>query len=136
MNVLVDTCVWSLALRKRALSSGDMEIVQELKDLIQKSRVLIIGAIRQELLSGISDDGIFYRLREKLSAFEDSIPSRHTYEKAAEFSNLCRKEGIQGSHTDFLICSVAFENSAAIFTTDKDFEGFCGILPITLHSIR
>jgi hypothetical protein len=48
MNVLVDTCIWSLALRRSA--PGDVPEVTELSELIQEQRVLIVGVIRQELL--------------------------------------------------------------------------------------
>jgi hypothetical protein len=42
-------------------------------------------------------------------------------------------KGVQGSNTDFLICSVAVRNKFSIFTTDKDFELLSKHLPILLH---
>ena len=53
MKVLVDTVVWSLALRKKTLSDQESKIVEELKELIYELRVVTIGPIRQELLSGL-----------------------------------------------------------------------------------
>jgi len=58
MNVLVDTSVWSLALRRREVDE-ESEIVRELRELIVEGSAVIIGPIRQELLSGIR---IEYRL--------------------------------------------------------------------------
>jgi len=46
------------------------------------------------------------------------------YEIAAEFCNTCRRNGIQGSNTDFLICAAAHRRSYSIFTTDRDFHNF------------
>jgi len=58
------------------------------------------------------------------------------YEKAAEYYNLARKNGIQGSNTGFLICSISNGYNMPIFTVDKDFELFKNILPIELYQIR
>ncbi|HAH62274.1 MAG TPA: hypothetical protein DCL73_09285, partial [Treponema sp.] len=46
------------------------------------------------------------------------------YEAAAEFYNRCRSKGIQGSHIDYLICSVARNNNFSILTLDKDFQNY------------
>lgn len=56
MQVLVDTSVWSLALRRSAhrLNEGEAKRVTLLRDLIQDGRVRLIGPIRQELLSGFA----------------------------------------------------------------------------------
>jgi len=58
------------------------------------------------------------------------------YEFAAECSNKCRMNGIQGSHTDFLICAVAIKNDWAIFTEDKDFIEYEKYLPIKIYELR
>lgn len=137
MNVLIDTSVWSLAFRRsRASSRSDAQMVEELTELIQEGRALLIGPIRQELLSGISDVRQFNTLRHRLRAFDDVSIHKFDYERAAEFSNSCRKAGVQGSHIDFLICSVAAGNSAAILSTDKDFIRYAKHLPITFHEAR
>ena len=122
MNVLVDTSIWSIAFRrKKAVSSTEKELIDELKNLIQEIRASIIGPIRQETLSGISDQNQFTVLRNRLSAFEDLPLQVDDYETAANFYNLCRRSGIQGSHIDFLICAVAYRKQIPIFTTDEDF---------------
>jgi predicted nucleic acid-binding protein len=137
MNVLIDTSVWSLAFRRSGASSRrEAQMVEELTELIQEGRALLFGPIRQELLSGISDVRQFNTLRNRLRAFNDLIVHELDYERAAEFSNSCRRMGVQGSHIDFLICSVAAGNSAAIFSTDKDFSRYAKHLPITLHETR
>ena len=137
MNVLVDTSIWSLAFRRsHASSRSDTKMVEELTDLIQECRALLIGPIRQELLSGISDVRQFNTLRNRLRAFNDLSINELDYERAAEFSNSCRRAGVQGSHIDFLICSVAAGSSAAILSTDKDFIRYAKHLPITLHEAR
>src|SRR5258708_7650198 len=98
MKVLVDTSVWSLALRRRQPPAPE---AAELTSLIREGLVEMIGPIRQELLSGISEARQFEILKSELSAFEDFPLSKWHFETAAEFFNACRKHGIQGSHTDF-----------------------------------
>jgi hypothetical protein len=78
MNVIVDTSVWSLALRKKTLTDDELSIVNELKELLYELRVILIGPIRQELLSGISDEVKFNNLREKMRAFDDMDGCRMT----------------------------------------------------------
>ncbi len=137
MNVLVDTSVWSLAFRRaRASSKNDEHVVGELAELIREGRALLMGPIRQELLSGLTDAAQFKSLRERLRAFDDLRIHEDDYERAAEYFNICRRTGVQGSHVDFLICSVAVANGASIFATDKDFTSYSKHVPITLHEPR
>jgi hypothetical protein len=137
VNVLVDTSVWSRALRRRKSASPlDEEVTAELADLISEGRALLAGPIRQEVLSGLSDPRMFSLLRDRLRAFDDVAIDSADYERAAEFSNTCRRAGIQGSHVDFLICSVAARHGASVFTLDRDFAGYAAHIPLLLHRPR
>jgi predicted nucleic acid-binding protein len=133
-GVLVDTCVWSLALR--GPSPKEAAIAEQLTRLIDDNQVKIIGPIRQELLSGYSNKNSYDKLRRMLQYFPNDQVLDADYERAAEYSNLCRSKGIQGSHTDFLICAVAVRLKYNIFTTDKDFKGYAKHLPIALLEKR
>lgn len=121
MKVLVDTCVWSQVLRHK---NPGLELTKKLQDLINDARVSIIGPIRQELLSGISNIKQFNHLKELLSSFEDTPLKTNHFVTAAEFTNICRKQGIQGSTIDFLICAAAYLENFIIFTVDNDFERY------------
>lgn len=132
MKVLVDTAVWSLALRRKSRLQQS-STTMELASLVQDGRVAMIGPVRQEILSGIKERAHFERLREHLRAFPDVAITSQDYEEAAAFFNRCREQGIQGSNTDFLICAIAVRNEFSIFTTDADFEYFAKVLPIVLH---
>jgi len=134
VKVLVDTSVWSLALRRNLPDEGPD--VSELIELIREVRVRIIGPVRQELLSGVKSQAQFQKLRNHLRAFPDLDVTTRDYESAAEFFNLCRSKGIQGSNTDFLICAISAHHKIPIFTTDGDFTLFQPHLPITLHIPR
>lgn len=134
MKILVDTSVWSLALRRG--QPVDDPIVTELMELIKEVRVQMIGPVRQELLSGIKSHNQFQKLRNSLRAFPDLELTHRDYESTAEFFNLCRGKGIQGSSTDFLLCAIAIRHKIPVFTTDNDFTLFQSWLPLTLHSPR
>lgn len=131
MKVLVDTSVWSLALRRHGRL--DAAAVQELRLLIDAGRVAMIGPVRQELLSGVRTPESFATLREHLRGFADEPLVMADYERAAEHFNTCRAAGIQGSNTDFVICAVAERRALPILTTDKDFVRYAALLPIALH---
>ncbi|MEE8328441.1 MAG: PIN domain-containing protein [Thermodesulfovibrionia bacterium] len=129
MKILPDTCIWSQVLRHK---KPGIELSKKLKDFIYDGRIVMIGHIRQELLSGVSKTQQFNKLKETLSSFEDIPLKTKHFEKAAEFSNICRNKGIQGSTTDFLICSVAYMENLIIFTTDNDFVNYAKHLPIRI----
>ena len=130
MRVIVDTSVWSISLRRRKKFPDKNE--DKLRKLILDGNVVIIGPIRQEILSGIKTKNQFNLLKTSLSAFPDYPLSEKDFETAAEFFNLCRAKGIQGSNTDYLICAVAYNNNFKIFTADKDFERFKKIISVKL----
>lgn len=134
MNVLVDTSVWSLALRRKR--PPDHPHVAELAELIKEGRATIIGAIRQEVLSGIRSRTDFDRLRGHLRAFPDLPVSTEDHERAAELLNACRARGIQGSNADVLLCAVAERYGMELLTTDEDFRRFAHVVPLVLRQPR
>ena len=92
----------------------------------------MLGAVRQEVLSGIREMSTFRKLRDRLRAFPDVPLVAADHERAAEFFITCRGKGAQGANTDFLICSLACRLDCRVLTTDKDFHAFAAHLPIVL----
>ncbi|HSZ64287.1 MAG TPA: PIN domain-containing protein [Terriglobales bacterium] len=137
MMVLVDTPVWSLALRRRpgTLSPQDQHLTQALAELIREGRVQMLGPIRQELLSGLREEAQFHRLRDDLRAFPENPLELADYEEAAQMNNRCRSKGIAGSAVDFLICAAAHRRTWAIFSTDQDFQNYASVLTLRLHRV-
>jgi len=132
MRVLVDTSVWSLALR-RSIFDPENPAVKMLTQLIQECRAVMTGAVRQELLSGIQNRAQFERLRDKLRTFPDLPPEVEDFELAAEFYNTCRAIGVQGSNTDFLLCALAQRHKITLLSTDKDFAHIHKHVRFKLH---
>lgn len=132
MKVLVDTCVWSLALRRKRTSAADKQIIGRLEDLIEQMQAVLCGPVRQELLSGIRAPEQFKLVRDRLRAFPDLQIRTEDYETAASMFNRCRAKGLQGSNTDFLLCALAERHNLAIFTLDRDFERYQRVLGTAL----
>ena len=101
--------------------------------LATAGRVVVIGPIRQELLSGVSNRANFDLLDDYLREFPDADIDSDDYRQAAIFFNDCRRRGIQGSATDFLICAVAHRLTCSIYTSDKDFDRYGRFIPVLLH---
>lgn len=135
MSVIIDTVIWSLALRRNAPAQNSGAISQ-LQGLIRNNQVRILGAIRQEILSGLRTAEQYKRLRDALRAFPDTVLVSEDYELAAEFFNTCRQRGVQGSNTDFLICAVAHRRHDQILTADRDFQNFQAHIPVNLLEIN
>lgn len=135
MTVLVDTSIWSLALRRKSadLSTREKSLTLALAELIREGRAQLIGVVRQELLSGIREPEKFDQLRNHLRAFDDVRLDAGDYEEAAQIHNRCRSRGVAGSAIDFLICAVAGRRHWQIFTTDSDFDRYQRVLGLILY---
>ncbi|HEY1797635.1 MAG TPA: PIN domain-containing protein [Stellaceae bacterium] len=94
MTLFVDTSVWSLALRRDAVSaSGE---VRELTRAIQAGEMLVTtGLVLQELLQGFSGPRDRSRIIERFIALPLLTPKQADYIDAAELRNKCRRAGIQ-----------------------------------------
>jgi hypothetical protein len=138
MNVLVDTSVWSLALRRKteSLNASEKFIVAELSELVRERRARLIGLVRQELLSGIKTTEQYEKLRLHLRSFPDEPIDTSDHEEAAKAGNQCRGKGIVVSIVDVLLCAVAIKREWAIFTMDRDFTNYAKVLPISIHAPR
>jgi predicted nucleic acid-binding protein len=135
MNVLVDTSVWSLALRRSAarLSAGEQAIVAELSQLSAEGRVVTIGPVRQELLTGIRHAAQFNVLRRRLREFPDAPMTTDDYERAAEAAKQCISAGVAVTDIDVLMCAVALDRGWQVFTLDQDFLRYRNVLGLALY---
>ena len=125
MKTIVDTCVWSLALRRQNQSSmapGELQMIAQLQEAIRDGRAIIIGPIRQEILSGIRDKARFAKLKNLLNPFLDEEIAAEDFIHAARLFNLCKDRGVACGSTDILICAVAARLHYDILTNDQGLE--------------
>jgi len=134
---IVDTTVWSLALRRsrRARTPDEQRHVFEWRELVVRGEATLIGPIRQEVLMGIRDPEAFERIRRHLAGFDDLALQREDHELAARYGNTCLAHGIAGSAIDLMICAAASRRDFEIFTTDSDFPRYARVLPIRLRPL-
>jgi predicted nucleic acid-binding protein len=104
---------------KAALSGDKQKFLKSLTDAIQDGRAVILGPIRQEVLSGIKDMAQFEKLRNALAAFPDEPLITAHYEDAARLLNLCRSRGVECGSTDILMCAAAIEMQSDLLTYDQ-----------------
>ncbi len=138
MRVVVDTSVWSLALRRPPgrLTAPESRLVATLRELIDEVRVLLLGPVRQELLSGIGELAQFERLRDRLRAFPDEPLALADFEEAAAMGNCCRQAGVAATAIDLLVCAATIRRQAVLLTADADFARFADILPLRLFRVE
>ena len=131
MKVIVDTSVWSPALRLGAKATDPN--VQKLRDLLGAEQpIYLLGVIIQELLQGLRQREQFLKVALYLDPFPLIEPSRADYVSAAELSFKCRRRGIQSTTIDCLIASVALKYDCALLTSDSDFNLLATVAPLQL----
>jgi len=135
VRILVDTSIWSLALRR---PSGVVN--QEatlLKTIIEEGEdVYLLGIILQEVLQGIRNSSDFLALKEYFKAFPLIDLMREDYTGAAELKNHLIRKGKQGGTIDVLIASAAISHHCHLFTTDKHFAHIAEHSELKLFPLR
>lgn len=121
MTLLVDTSVWSLALRRDAESSEPE--VQHLKEALLGADVVVTtGLVLQELLQGFSGAKASAQIIERFAALPLIQPTREDHIAAAELRNTCRRAGVQVGTIDAIIAQLCLRHELTLLSTDKDFK--------------
>ena len=122
MKLLVDTSVWSLALRRKntaTLSLEEQKLKAELVRAITEGRVTMLGLLRQEILSGIKEDAQFDKVKAALDPYLDESINPADHEFAARVYNECRNQGLEAGTVDILICAVAARRGWEVLSGDS-----------------
>jgi len=131
LNILVDTSVWSLSLRRKSgAAAPQSKLLQEY--ILSGERICLIGIILQEILQGIRNEIQFNKLKSYFEAFPIISLDRDAHVHAAVLSNTCRRSGIQISTVDSLIASAAILHGFYLLTADEDFRRIKRIVPLQL----
>ena len=120
MSYLVDTSVWSLALRRDAPDSIP-EVVELGRALEAGDEIFVTGLVLQELLQGFNQPKAYDQIIEYFESLPFIVPEREDYIRAANLRNRCRKKGIQVGTIDVLLAQLCIDREIEILTTDKDF---------------
>jgi predicted nucleic acid-binding protein len=131
MTLLVDTSVWSLALRRDA-EAGEPE-VQALRDaLLGDDIVVTTGLVLQELLQGFAGPKAQAQIVQRFAALPLIQPDRDDHVAAAGIRNVCRRAGIQVGTIDALLAQLCIRHELTLLTTDNDFRHAAKHCPLSL----
>ena len=137
MRVLVDTPIWSLALRRRRVGGpAERALFAEWRRLVSEDEALLPAPVRYEILSGLAHETAFDRVRRFLRPMLEIPFDSADFEEAARCRNRCAAAGLAAAPIDMFLCALSLRHGAPIFTTDRDFERYARVIPIRLHAPR
>ncbi len=121
MAILVDTSVWSLAMRRdEQPNSPELKIL--IKALESGEEIYSTGIILQELLQGFSGAKAANAIVERFKAIPMLVPETSDHIHAAEIRSKSRRKGVQVGTIDALIAQLSLRYKLSLLTTDKDFR--------------
>ena len=120
MTMLVDTSVWSLALRRDAESS-EPQVLALKEALLGDEVVVTTGLVLQELLQGFSGPKAQAQIIQRFTALPLIQLDRDDHVAAAGVRNACRRAGMQMGTIDALLAQLCIRHELTLLTTDKDF---------------
>ena len=131
MTWLVDTSVWSLALR-RDVPSDVAEVMALIRAIERGDTLLTTGLILQELLQGFSGPKARERILEHFGALPLVVPDRDDHVAATDLRNACRRNGVQIGTIDALLARLCIRHDLTLLSTDGDFAAVASLLPLKL----
>ena len=131
MTLLVDTSVWSLALRRDgAVATPE---VAALREAIEGSDVVVTtGLVLQELLQGFNGPKDRQAIMDRFGALPLIQPDRQDHVAAAEVRNACRRSGVQMGTIDALLIQLCGRHDLTLLSADKDFSNAAAFVPFKL----
>lgn len=133
MSLLVDTSVWSLALRRDA--PPDLPEVRALATALQAGDlVLTTGLILQEVLQGFLGPKSREAILGRFGALPLLVPDRHDHIEAAGLRNQCRRQGLQVGTIDALLAALCLRHDLTLLTTDADFRRVAEVTQLSVWS--
>jgi predicted nucleic acid-binding protein len=131
MNLLVDTSVWSLVLRRD--SPPDLRQVRRLRDALEHDEELYTtGLVLQELLQGFDGPKAKDLILGEFHALPMLVPDRDDHVAAAELRNAARRRGLQLGTIDALLAQLAIRHDLMLLSTDEDFGRLASWTPLRL----
>ena len=120
MSLIVDTSVWSLALRRDAVAAAPQ--VRALRDALEGDEIVVTtGLVLQELLQGFAGPRARKDIIDRFAALPLLGPDRQDHIDAAQLRNRCRRAGVQVGTIDALLAQLCIRHDLTLLTTDKDF---------------
>jgi hypothetical protein len=130
LNVLVDTSVWSLALRRDA--PPEVPEIGQLQRSLETGTVYCTGPVLQEILQGFTKPRGHRQIIERFRALPLLVPDREDHIQAAELRNKCRRKGVQAGTIDALLAQLCVRYELTMLSTDNDFRNIASVVPLSV----
>ena len=131
MKLLVDTSVWSLALRRD--HPPDVPEVSTLAHALEGGELVVTtGLILQEILQGFRRPSARDKVLARFGTLPLLSPDLEDHVEAAALRNLCRRRGVQTGTIDALIARLCIRHGLTLLTTDEDFRRMAEHSPLQL----
>ena len=134
MSLLVDTSVWSLALRRDGPSSTP-QVAALVKAIENGEPILTTGLVLQELLQGFSGPKAREQILDRFSALPLLVPDRADHIEAAALRNTCRRHGVQVGTIEALLAQLSIRHSLLMLSSDQDFQRVADHCPLRLWKL-
>jgi len=135
VTLLVDTSVWSVAMRRKEKSNAPQ--VRALRSALEGDDLIVTtGIVLQELLQGFAGPRAREGIIDRFSALPLLVPDRHDHIEAASLRNACRRAGVQLGTIDALLAQLCIHHDLTMLTTDKDFDLAAQHCPLRVWSIN
>jgi predicted nucleic acid-binding protein len=131
VSLFVDTSVWSLALRRDAVSSA-VEVMTLRQALEAGDTIVTTGLVLQELLQGFAGPRSRRQIIERFAALPLINPDRQDHIEAADLRNRCRRSGLQIGTIDAILAELCIRHDLTLLTTDNDFSLVAARFPLRL----
>lgn len=131
MNLLVDTSVWSLVLRRDA--PADVPEAEYLRTAIGRGdSIVTTGIVLQEILQGVTGAKMRTAIQERFAALPFVVPDRDDHVQAADLHGAARKKEIQVGTVDALLAALCLRRDLTILSTDADFRNLGKVAPLLI----
>mgnify|MGYP000846914840 FL=1 len=136
MNLVVDTSVWSLVLRRQRVDAEDPFVRAFHAHVNAGHGLFLVGPILQELLDGLRSEKQLTQLLAALDPFPLVPLTRQTFVLAARMRTDCRRKGVQAGSVDFLIAAACVEAGFPLLTADEDFARIARCTELILAPVQ
>ena len=131
MRLLVDTSVWSLAMR-RDQSELHPTIPFLAEALRHEGSIFTTGLILQEILQGFNGPKARKQIIDRFTSLPLIVPQRDDHVAAAELRNDCRRRGLQIGTIDALLAQLCIRHELVMLSTDQDFVHLARFVPLRM----
>ena len=135
MNLLVDTSVWSLVLRRDA-PAGVPEAEFLRAALARGDSIVTTGLVLQEILQGVAGAKMRTAIQERFAALPFLVPDRSDHIRAADLHGAARRKGIQVGTVDALLAALCLRHDLTMLSTDADFKDLRKVAPLLIWTAK